>query len=89
MYIIPLFIRYDPLNGCENCKGPDNTGCMYCATSASVLWVEFKAPGKKPTEYQLAWHEAERKRGALVKVVDDFAEFRKWSMDRGLARRML
>lgn len=42
------------------------------------LWIEFKALGKKPTAHQLAWHEAERVRGALVLVVDDFERFRDW-----------
>ena len=42
------------------------------------IWIEFKAPGKTPSPKQLAWHEAERSRGALVKVVDHFETFRDW-----------
>lgn len=45
---------------------------------ADVLWIEMKAPNKKPEPHQLAWHEAERARGALVKVVDHFETFRDW-----------
>ena len=45
---------------------------------AQVLWIEMKKPGEKPRKDQLAWHEAERARGALVLVVDD--------IDEGIAR---
>jgi hypothetical protein len=57
---------------------------------AQVLWIEFKAPGKKPAQHQFDWHQAERLRGALVKVVDGFESFRRWYIDEsGLNRRML
>ena len=46
--------------------------------AAYVLRIEFKAPGKEPKPHQLAWHEAERARGALVVVVDHFETFRDW-----------
>jgi len=52
------------------------------------FWIEFKAPGKKPDAHQLAWHEAERARGALVLVVDDIDDFMKrWYPQSGLQRR--
>ncbi len=46
--------------------------------NVSMLWIEFKSPGKKPQQHQLAWHEAERARGALVVVVDHYETFRDW-----------
>ena len=36
-----------------------------------VLWVEFKAPGKKPRPTQVLEHEQMTKHGARVFVVDD------------------
>ena len=35
-------------------------------------------PGKEAKFHQLVWHEAERARGALVKVVDHYETFRDW-----------
>jgi len=35
-----------------------------------VIWVEFKRPGATPSAAQLAWHGAERARGARVEVID-------------------
>lgn len=54
---------------------------------AELLWVEFKAPGRKATAHQLAWHAAERARGALVLVVDDIEAFREWYGKSGLQRK--
>jgi hypothetical protein len=34
------------------------------------IWVELKAPGKKPEPHQLREHNRMRKRGDLVEVVD-------------------
>lgn len=65
-----LYVRYaNPCRG-EGCSG-ENCG----GVEAEVLWCEFKAPGKKPSPHQLAWHEAERARGALVLVVSDIDNF--------------
>lgn len=36
-----------------------------------VMFVEFKAPGKRPTKQQLATHEKFRKQGFLVYVIDN------------------
>lgn len=55
---------------------------------ADVLWIEFKRPGQKPGKHQLAWHEAERARGALVLVVDDIDKFVAFYKASGLARRV-
>lgn len=37
------------------------------------IWVELKAPGKKPEPHQLREHERMRKMGQRVEVVDSFA----------------
>lgn len=36
-----------------------------------VMFIEFKAPGKEPTEQQLLEHERYRAKGIDVHVVDD------------------
>lgn len=36
----------------------------------ALVWVEVKAPGKKPTALQLAEHERMRDKGQAVVVVD-------------------
>ncbi|MEQ1519703.1 MAG: VRR-NUC domain-containing protein [Aestuariivirga sp.] len=37
-----------------------------------VWWVEFKAPGKRPTAQQASEHRRMRKMGMLVLVIDHF-----------------
>ena len=54
---------------------------------ADVLWIEFKRKNEQPKTEQLAWHEAERKRGAMVMVVDDIDAFIAWYKTSGLQRR--
>jgi hypothetical protein len=78
-----LFIRYDPEKQIPASwqKGVD---CSY----AQVLWIEFKAPGKKADAHQLDWHTAERARGALVIVVENIDGFIAWYKSSGLARRV-
>jgi hypothetical protein len=53
-----------------------------------TMWIEFKAPTKKPKPHQVDWHEAEKIRGALVRVVDNFDEFKSWYLSSGLNRRI-
>lgn len=77
-----LFIRYWP-----TFRGAPDIRLSTDETIAQVLWIEFKAPGKKPKAHQLAWHEAERKRGALVLVADDIDKFIGWYYNSGLKRR--
>ena len=55
---------------------------------ARALWIEYKKPGEKPRPDQLAWHEAERKRGGIVLVVDDIDWFMRWYRLGGLARNV-
>lgn len=52
-----------------------------------VLWIEFKRPGEQPRTEQVHWIEAERRRGALVMVVDDIDWFIAWYKTSGLQRR--
>jgi hypothetical protein len=77
-----LYIRYAWI-GCN--KSGQFEG--WHREDAQVLWIEFKKPGEKPRPDQLAWHEAERARGALVLVVNDIDAFRVWYRDSGLKRR--
>jgi len=42
---------------------------------AVILFVEFKAPGKKPNEGQREMHERIRKLGFTVLVIDDYGWF--------------
>jgi hypothetical protein len=39
-----------------------------------VIWVELKAPGKKPTENQLRDHEKRRALGCDVRVIDTLGD---------------
>jgi hypothetical protein len=56
-------------------------------SGGQILWIEFKRPGKSAKPHQLAWHEAEGARGALVMVVDDIDGFIAWYKASGLQRR--
>lgn len=40
----------------------------------TALYLEVKVPGKKATPAQLAWLDAERRRGAIAGVVTSVAE---------------
>jgi hypothetical protein len=56
------------------------------------MWVEHKRAGGVVRPHQLAWHEAERARGALVVVAtEDFEPsldgFIEWYRVSGLLRR--
>lgn len=68
---------------------PDYLYLRYHYGMARVLWIEYKKPGEKPRPDQLAWHEAERKRGAVVLVVDDIDWFMRWYRLGGLARNLI
>lgn len=51
----------------------DEHGCQLSAPAhagARVIFVELKAPGKKPTENQLRDHEKRRAMGFRVEVLD-------------------
>ena len=39
-----------------------------------IIWVECKAPGKKPTDAQLRDHEKRRLLGADVRVIDSIEQ---------------
>ena len=59
---------------------------------SETLWIEWKRPGGRVDPHQTAWHEAERRRGALVIVAGvDFKPatvdaFLAWYFASGLAR---
>ena len=40
-----------------------------------VVFIEFKAPGKKPTPLQAAWHSRLRALGFEVHVIDNVLDF--------------
>jgi len=42
-----------------------------CYKKGKIIFIEFKAPGKKPTELQTYRHEQLRKQGFTVHVVDN------------------
>ena len=74
--------------GCPCCHGPYTR-----MADVDVLWVEWKSPTGKPKPHQLAWHRAERARGALTLIagVDfpaTFEGFRDFYQKSGLARRV-
>lgn len=98
-------LRTDPVSDRYRGKGfgelgmPDHLYLRYLCSSkqaivsdqalCELLWIEFKAPSKKARDHQLQWHAAERARGALVIIVDDFDKFRQWYADSGLNRRLI
>ena len=66
---------------------------MPCRGQAEVLWVEFKTRHGKVAKRQLAWHQAERARGALTAIAGiDFEAtivgFQAWYLASGLNRRL-
>jgi hypothetical protein len=75
-----LFLRYAPISRIEMDVVNDTQ------RADETLWIEFKAPGKKPAPAQRHWHAAERARGALVMVFDSIEGFRAWYRDSGLSR---
>lgn len=47
---------------------------LFSLKNGMVFFVEFKAPGKKPTEKQKLDHELRRSRGFTVLVIDDIED---------------
>jgi hypothetical protein len=79
-----VFIRYGMVKPSIPCMCSLEDGCV----CAQILWIEMKRPGEKPRPNQLAWHETERARGAVVMVVDDIDKFRDWYKNSSLNRRI-
>lgn len=77
-----LYIRYIKRN-------QDHPPSSVPSGVAELMWIEFKAPSKTAKPHQLEWHTSERRRGALVLVIDDFDKFRQWYADSGLNRRLM
>lgn len=79
-----LYVRYANPDVEAHCA-PDETARRH----ADVMWIEFKAPGRTAKPHQLRWHEAERRLGALVLVIDDINFFIAWyKRSSGMARRV-
>jgi hypothetical protein len=81
-----LFIRYKDLGleiSLEGCSTDSLTSL------AQVLWVEFKAPGKKLKPHQIRWVLDEARLGALVMTCDEVDEFREWYKTSGLMRHQI
>lgn len=90
-----LYIRYRPLRWPDTLR-ENHPAREMRKPDAEVMWIEFKRTvrGKptKPTPHQIAWHEAERARGALTLIACvDFPAtiegFRDWYAQSGLRRR--
>lgn len=55
------------------CNAPDRVLMTTSHWSwSNTIWVELKAPGKKPTSGQLREHERMRGMGQRVEVIDSF-----------------
>lgn len=78
-----LFLRYD-----IELPGAAWRNESYDSSIAQVIWVEFKAKGKKREKHQQDWYEREAHQGALVLVVDDIDDFTRWYLESGLNRRI-
>ena len=91
-----LYIRYGlhmlaPLGSLAEAATP-----LTLARACEVMWIEWKRTvrGKptKPTTHQLAWHRAERARGALTLIAGEnfpatIKGFMEWYKSSGLQRR--
>jgi hypothetical protein len=49
---------------------PREDGIYWRGLNATTIWVELKAPGKKPEPHQAREHERMRKMGQYVVVID-------------------
>lgn len=91
-----LFIRYrpSPKDIFIGQKEPNDSPWMrVLPCQAEILWVEFKSRRGYVEKRQLAWHTAERARGALTAIASlDFPAsvegFREWYAASGLMLRM-
>jgi hypothetical protein len=81
-----LYLRY--WAGYRTGAVRDIEGHADLLVEAQVLWIEYKAPGKRPSKEQRLWHRNERNRGALVWVVDDIDQFKRDYAASGLARNV-
>ena len=87
-----LYIRYLKNAEIHIPRDGGRTRIVLKEPGAEVLWIEFKRPGEHPAPHQVAWHMAERARGALTLVAGqdfpaDFDGFVAWYRNSGLLRR--
>jgi hypothetical protein len=95
LYLRPADIPYYAAaarTGQFTLNGQFPVGSTLAAAQGQILWVEFKAPGKKPESHQYLWHLAERVHGFLTVMagVDfeaSYEGFVDWYFYAGLARR--
>jgi hypothetical protein len=50
-------------------QGPNRYGII-TSNENTTLWVELKAPGKKPKPHQVREHDRMRRMGQMVVVID-------------------
>lgn len=53
-------------------SAPDRVVMQDTSRRPSTIWVELKAPGKKPEPHQLREHERMRRVGQRVEVIDSY-----------------
>lgn len=85
-----LYIRYNE----GQIRFPDRSLTSRAYTIEKIMWIEWKHKGKKSQAHQIAWHQAERARGALVFAAGtDFPQsiegFQAWYRASGLMRRKI
>lgn len=88
-----LYVRYldDALvHIAANTDDPPSTNVML--SICRVMWIEWKRKGGKVAAHQTAWHELERKRGALTLIAGENFEatpesFYEWYKNSGLMRK--
>jgi hypothetical protein len=85
-----LFIRYGNYQNTATWKSMEEQRSeRFPCADAEVLWIEFKAPGKKPKPHQCNWMVKENARGALIMVCDSVDDFREWYKISGLMRHQI
>lgn len=83
-----LYLRYGPPETLRRNDHQPGTLAVLC----EVMWIEWKRKGGRPKPHQLAWHDAERRKGALVLCAGiefeaTFDAFIAWYRSSGLLRR--
>ena len=80
-----LVKRVKALGGlCEKFTSPNRRSVVdrvVTLPNNRVIWVELKAPGKKPSKAQLRDHEKRRLLGADVRVIDSIEQVNRFPED--------
>lgn len=87
-----FYVRYLYRSGgsAEPCMCGMRDGCA----CVQLVWIEWKRKGGKSALRQMAWHDAERLRGAVVLVAGEnfpatIEGFQHWYRQSGLMRRKI